>query len=114
MYLESAALAKEKGAFSKFDAEKFLQSGFMEGMPSEVREFVEKNGIRNVTLTTQAPTGTVGSMLGTSTGIEPYYAFEFYRQSRLGFHKVLIPLAQEYKLKEGKLPSYFCSAMDLC
>jgi len=113
MYLESSAIAAEKGAFPKFEAEKFLESGFMKGMPEDVREAVRQNGIRNVTLTTQAPTGTVGSMLGTSTGIEPYYAFEFYRQSRLGFHKVLIPMAQEYNQETGKLPSYFASAMDL-
>lgn len=113
MYLESAELAKEKGAFPKFEAEKFLESGFMISMPEEVREAIRRNGIRNVTLTTQAPTGTVGSMLGTSTGIEPYYAFEFYRQSRLGFHKVLIPFAEQYKQKDGKLPQYFVSAMNL-
>ncbi len=113
MYLESASLAREKGPFSKFDAERFLESGFMHGMPEEVREAVRNHGIRNVTLTTQAPTGTLGSMLATSTGIEPYYAFEFYRQSRLGFHKVFIPLAQEYKQKNEKLPDYFVSAMSL-
>ena len=113
MYTESCRLAQEKGAFPKCDAEKFLQSGFMKGMPQEVREMIRQHGIRNVTLTTQAPTGTVGSMLGTSTGIEPYYSFEFYRQSRLGFHKVKIPLAEEYAGADGKLPDYFVSAMDL-
>ncbi len=113
MYMESARIAKEKGPFPKFETEKFLQSGFMQSMPQEVREAVKQNGIRNVTLTTQAPTGTVGSMLGTSTGIEPYYSFEFYRQSRLGFHKVLIPLAQEYQTQNGKLPEFFVSAQDL-
>ncbi|MBI2564625.1 hypothetical protein HYV79_01395 [Candidatus Woesearchaeota archaeon] len=113
MYIESANIAKEKGAFQKFDKEKFLQSGFMNQMPEEVRDAVSKNGIRNVTLTTQAPTGTVGSMLGTSTGIEPYYAFEYYRQSRLGFHKVMIPLAEEYKKINEQLPDFFASATEL-
>jgi ribonucleoside-diphosphate reductase alpha chain len=51
-------------------------------------------------------------MLGTSTGIEPYFAFGFYRQSRLGFHKVNIPLAQDYE-RNGVLPEFFISAMDL-
>lgn len=113
MYLESSKIAKEKGPFPKFETEKFLESGFMQSMPEEVRKSVRENGIRNVTLTTQAPTGTVGSMLGTSTGIEPYYSFEFYRQSRLGFHKVLIPLAQEYATQNGKLLEFFKSAQDL-
>ncbi|MBT4209425.1 MAG: adenosylcobalamin-dependent ribonucleoside-diphosphate reductase [Candidatus Komeilibacteria bacterium] len=112
MYKESSRIAAEKGAFPKFNADKFLDSGFMKKMPEDVRQMVRENGIRNVALTTQAPTGTVGSMLSTSTGIEPYYAFKFYRQSRLGFHEVLIPLAQEYK-SNGSLPKFFVSAMEL-
>ncbi len=112
MYKESSRLAKEKGAFPKFNAEKFLESGFMKNMPEDVRQMILENGIRNVTLTTQAPTGTVGSMLATSTGIEPYYAFKFYRQSRLGFHEVYIPLADEYR-HNGSLPEFFASAMEL-
>ncbi len=108
MYKTSAFIAEEKGPFPNFIAEKFLQSGFMQTMPEDVRELIRQKGIRNVTLTTQAPTGTVGTMLGTSTGIEPYYAFEFFRQSRLGFHKVKIPIA------EGEeLPDYFITAMSM-
>jgi len=112
MYLESSNLAQEKGAFPKFETTKFLESGFMQNMPEEVRQKIKINGIRNVTLTTQAPTGTVGSMLSTSTGIEPYYAFKFFRQSRLGFHEVFIPLAEKYR-KNGHLPDFFVSAMIL-
>lgn len=112
MYKESSSLATEKGPFPKFEMEKFLESGFIKQMPEDVIQMIKTNGMRNVTLTTQAPTGTVGSMLGTSTGIEPYYAFKFYRQSRLGFHEVFIPLAEEYK-HNGDLPEFFTSAMEL-
>lgn len=112
-YLASSELARERGSFPEFKAEPFLESGFMRGMPQKVRESVKKNGMRNVTVTTQAPTGTVGSMLGTSTGIEPYFAFEYYQQSRIGFHKVLIPLAQQYQQEDGSLPEFFVGSMDL-
>lgn len=112
MYKESTRIAKEKGSFPKFEAEKFLQSGFMKTMPEDVKDMIRQNGIRNVAMTTQAPTGTVGSMLSTSTGIEPFYAFKFFRQSRLGFHEVYIPLAEKYKTN-GDLPDFFVSAMDL-
>tara|TARA_Y100000310_G_scaffold332967_1_gene409568 strand:+ start:1837 stop:3987 length:2151 start_codon:yes stop_codon:yes gene_type:complete len=111
MYKTSALLAKEKGAFPKCESEKLLQSGFTQKLPEEIKQSIRENGLRNVTLITQAPTGTVGTMLGTSTGIEPYYAFEFFRQSRLGFHKVDIPLAQQYKKEDGTLPDYFTTAM---
>ena len=112
MYKESSRLAQEKGTFPKFIAEKFIESEFIKTLPDDVIAMIKENGIRNVTLTTQAPTGTVGSMLGTSTGIEPYYAFKFYRQSRLGFHEVFIPLAESYK-HNGHLPDFFASAMEL-
>ena len=111
-YENSIELAKEKGMFRSCEPKKVIQSGFIQGLPKEIQEKIAQNGIRNVTLITQAPTGTVGTMLGTSTGIEPYYAFEFFRQSRLGFHKVSIPLAEEYK-KEGKLPEFFITAMQM-
>ncbi|MBN1175945.1 adenosylcobalamin-dependent ribonucleoside-diphosphate reductase [Candidatus Woesearchaeota archaeon] len=113
-YMASVDLAKEKGAFDKFEVDKFLESGFMKGMPEDVRTAVKEFGIRNVTLTTQAPTGTVGSMVGTSTGIEPFYAFKYFQQSRLGFHEVEIDLVKEYAKKEdGSLQDFFVSAMDM-
>jgi len=114
-YLASADIAKEKGSFPKFDAEKYLMSGFMKQFDEEVRGAIREKGIRNVTLLTQAPTGSTGTMVGTSTGIEPYYAFEYFRQSRLGFDKQYVPIAQEWMdTHPGQdLPVHFVCAMDL-
>lgn len=117
-YLASTEIAAEKGSFEAFEAEPFLQSGFMKNMVEvypEVGEAVKKRGMRNVTVITQAPTGSTGTMVGTSTGIEPYFAFEFYRQSRLGFDKQLVPIAQEWKDDHPgeELPEWFVTAMDL-
>jgi ribonucleoside-diphosphate reductase alpha chain len=117
-YLASAEIAAEKGSFKHFDAEKFLQSGFMKNMVSvypEVGAAIQKKGMRNVTVITQAPTGSTGTMVGTSTGIEPYFAFEYYRQSRLGFDKQFVPIAKEWKDQhpDEELPDYFVTAMDL-
>ena len=117
-YLSSAEIAGEKGSFKHFVYDKFIQSGFMKNMISEYPEVgaaIKKHGMRNVTVLTQAPTGSTGTMVGTSTGIEPYFAFEYYRQSRLGFDKQFVPIAQEWKDKNpGKeLPEWFVTAMDL-
>lgn len=116
IYETSIELAQEKGAFPQFDAEKFIQSGFMQSMPKDIREKVRKHGIRNVTLTTQAPTGTTGTMVNTSTGIEPFFSWVYYRKSRLGLHEEQVPLVKEwYEAHPGekKLPDYFVTAMDL-
>jgi ribonucleoside-diphosphate reductase alpha chain len=114
-YLASTELAAEKGSFPRFEAEPFLESGFMKSMPQDVREAVVAKGIRNVTLLTQAPTGTVGTMIGTSTGIEPFYYWSYFRKSRLGVHEEKVQVLEEWQAANpGKeLPSYFVNAMEL-
>src|SRR5690606_17321147 len=60
-YLASSEIAAEKGSFEAFVAEPFLQSGFMKEMTAEfneVKEAIERQGMRNVTVITQAPTGS--------------------------------------------------------
>ncbi|MDD3669774.1 MAG: adenosylcobalamin-dependent ribonucleoside-diphosphate reductase, partial [Sphaerochaetaceae bacterium] len=114
-YKASAKLAVEKGPFPLFDAEKFLQSGFMKMMPEEIRSLVAKDGLRNVTLLTQAPTGTTGTMVGTSTGIEPYYFWEWERVGRMGKNIERVAVYDEWVKKhpDEKKPDFFVSAMDL-
>jgi len=87
----------------------------MQRLPDQVRTEIRQHGTRNVTILTQAPTGTVGSMVGTSTGIEPFYALTYYRQSRLGFDEQYVGVAQEWvEAHPGEtLPDYFVGAMDL-
>jgi ribonucleoside-diphosphate reductase alpha chain len=114
-YLASADHAAEKGSFPMFDADKFLQSGFMEGMPGPVREAIREKGIRNVTLLTQAPTGTTGTMVNTSTGIEPFYFWSFHRKGRMGTHEERVAVYDEWLTGHPgePLPDYFVTAMDL-
>jgi ribonucleoside-diphosphate reductase alpha chain len=112
-YVASIDLAKEKGAFPKFDAEKYLQSGFMRGMSEDIRAGVREHGIRNVCLITVAPTGTTGTMLGTSTGIEPYFDWSYSRTSRLGVHVETVPVIEELGLNINALPEYCVTANDL-
>lgn len=114
-YETSVELAREKGSFKMFDADKFLQSGFMKNMPEYIRNLVKEYGIRNVTIMTQAPTGTVGTMVGTSTGIEPFFSWTYFRKSRLGVHEEKIKLAQDWLEKNPgqDLPQYFVTAMEL-
>ncbi len=114
-YAESSDLAVEKGSFSMFDADKLLQSGFMMQMPQSLRENVRAKGLRNVTLLTQAPTGTTGTMVGTSTGIEPYYFWEWERVGRMGSNIERVAVYDEWvKAHPGQpRPDYFVSAMDL-
>ncbi len=114
-YLASTEIAAEKGAFPLFDSEKFLQSGYMRSMPEEVRQAVREHGVRNVTLLTQAPNGTIGTMVGTSTGIEPFFFWSYYRKSRLGQHEERVKVLEEWQQAHPNQPTpdYFVTAMDL-
>lgn len=95
-YIASALNAEEKGSFRWFDADSFVNSGFMLNMDEDVRQLVREKGIRNVTLNTIAPTGTTSTMVDTSGGIEPYFSFVFYRQGRLGTHEQRVALAEQW------------------
>ena len=80
-YLASIDLAKEKGAFPLFDADRFLASGNMRQMDSDVRDAIARHGIRNALLTSIAPTGTISLYAGNvSSGIEPVFAYAYKRK----------------------------------
>lgn len=128
-YRTSVELAKEKGSFpfligateeeTQQKRKAFINTGFMKKMPEDIRENVLKYGIRNSHLLTVAPTGSTGTMVGVSTGLEPYFSFKYYRSGRLGkFIEVNADIVQEYldrhpDVDPGELPEFFVSSMDL-
>ncbi|WP_142827842.1 vitamin B12-dependent ribonucleotide reductase [Planococcus soli] len=128
-YEVSTDLAAERGSFpflvGKTDEETaalrkaFTETGFMQGMPEHVLEAVLEKGIRNSHLLTVAPTGSTGTMVGVSTGLEPYYSFTYYRSGRLGkFIEVKADIVSEYlknnpEADEENLPKAFVTSMDL-
>ena len=113
-YLASVELAKEKGKFPAFN-ELFLSSGFMINMPSEVREAVLEHGIRNMTILTQAPTGATATMVGTSTGIEPFFDWQYVRKSQIGVDDEYVKVYAEWKEAnpDSPLPDYFVTTKDI-
>ena len=80
-YLASVDLAREKGAFPLFDADKYLASGTMQHMDADVCAAIRQYGIRNALLTSIAPTGTISLYAGNvSSGIEPVFAYAYTRK----------------------------------
>jgi len=114
-YGASADIAKEKGAFPKFNKNKYLKAYHVQKLPKSIKDKIAKNGIRNAVLLTIAPTGTTSLISGVSSGVEPVYEFEFIRRDRLGEHKMFHTLYEEWKKKNpnSKRPNYFVSANDL-
>ena len=128
-YEASIELAKEKGSFpflvGKTNEETnrlrkaFTETGYMKRMPDYIKEGILEHGIRNSHLLTVAPTGSTGTMVGVSTGLEPYFSFVYYRSGRLGkFIEVKADIVQEYldknpEASENNLPHWFVTAMEL-
>jgi ribonucleoside-diphosphate reductase alpha chain len=76
----ASALAKERGAFPLYDADKHLASRGIQALDQDIRTLVERHGLRNGTLTTIAPTGTTSMFAGNvSSGIEPIFSTSFTR-----------------------------------
>lgn len=128
-YEESIELAKEKGSFpflvgeteaeTKELRERFIQTGYMQKLPESIRQAVLEHGIRNSHLLTVAPTGSTGTMVGVATGLEPYFAFKYFRSGRLGkFIEVNAGIVDEYiklhpETDPENLPDFFATSMDL-
>ncbi|WP_198140213.1 vitamin B12-dependent ribonucleotide reductase [Mycoplasma sp. (ex Biomphalaria glabrata)] len=118
-YKTSIEIAKQKGSFPYLtNREAFIETGFMKKMPEDVRRDILDYGIRNSHLLTIAPTGSTGTLVGGSTGLEPYFAFKYFRSGRLGKDmEIESDIVKEWKsvnkYDQEELPNYFISAMEL-
>ena len=84
-WLESIALAQEKGAFPLYDknkinlqpVERVLHSRFSRGEFNF--DVIREIGLRNVSVTSIAPTGTIALLANVNSGIEPFFALSYKR-----------------------------------
>ena len=84
-YRASVELAKEKGAFPLFDADKYLQGQFVSRLPEDIKADIREHGIRNSHLMSIAPTGTITLAFAdnASNGIEPPFSWTYRRNKRM-------------------------------
>jgi len=116
-YETSIMLAVEKGSFSAFDSKKYLNSDYMRRMPKKIRSLIAEHGIRNCTILTIAPTGTVSIISANcSSGIEPMFApaYErrYWKDDERKMELVFHPLFKQF-VKEGKNVDHFVGYKDL-
>lgn len=116
----SALLAKEQGAFPKFDYAKLAKSRFFqENVDQEIKDLIKEHGMRNCSLLSIAPTGTLSTMFGISGGIEPIFMNSYVRRTQFQdgdtFYKVYTPIVEEYMnakgiTREEDLPEFFVTS----
>ncbi len=85
-YGSSVELAKERGAFSIYDAEREQNNPFILRLKEEdeaLYENMTKYGRRNIALLTIAPTGSTSLMAQTTSGIEPVFLPVYKRRRKV-------------------------------
>ena len=123
-YRASVALAQEKGAFPKFDADGYLAEGtFASRLPADIQALIRRHGIRNSHLLSIAPTGTVSLAFAdnASNGIEPPFSWTYTRRKREADGSTSEYAVEDhawrlYRLLGGdvnRLPDYFVSALEM-
>ncbi len=86
VYRSSVQLAKERGPFSIYDAEREKDNPFIQRLAAEDPELYEEMrqfGRRNIALLTIAPTGTTSLMTQTTSGIEPVFSISYKRRRKV-------------------------------
>jgi ribonucleoside-diphosphate reductase alpha chain len=86
VYGSSVELARERGAFPIYDANRELENPFIQRIREaspELYEDMVRYGRRNIALLTIAPTGTTSLMSQTSSGIEPVFMVSYLRRRKV-------------------------------
>lgn len=120
--IQSLELAKAHGCYAKCDKEALTQSNFIKNLrlPEAVLDDIKKYGLYNSQLLTCAPTGSIGTMLEVSTGVEPNFALSYTRRTvsldeKDTFYQVDARIVDEYIKTTGNtvLPEYFVTSANI-
>jgi ribonucleoside-diphosphate reductase alpha chain len=117
----SSDLAEKRGNFPGYSEKiwdsEIIQRSFTD---DEILKLKEKNKLRNCSLISIAPTGSIGTMLNISTGCEPFFALSYTRKTvslnkEDTFYTVDIKAVEDYKRITGntELPSYFVTSEEI-
>jgi len=124
-YGASVELAREKGAFPLFDAERYLDGAFARRLPDALRERIALYGIRNSHLLSIAPTGTIALAFAdnASNGIEPAFSWTYQRKKRMpddstrtyevADHAWRLYRHLGHDVDAAALPSHFVTALEM-
>ena len=120
--LQSLEFAKAHGCYKKCDCEALADSKFIQNLhlPQVTLDDIRKYGLYNSQLLTCAPTGSIGTMLEISTGVEPNFALHYTRRTQSldgkdTYYQVNARIVEDYIKATGntELPDYFVTSADI-
>lgn len=121
-FITSSNLARIKGAFPNY-SHKVLSSHIVKNHFTEnelVSLGVYENGIRNCSLLSIAPSGSIGTMLNISTGCEPLFQISYKRKTESlkgkdEYYDVYAGVVNEFSTTVGQneLPEFFNTSSDI-
>jgi len=110
-------LAKENGTFPKYNDSIFDSRIIQSHFEKEEIEELKKHGLRNCSLLSIAPAGSIGTMMMRSTSAEPEFAIKYNRKTHNldDSYDIYCDEAQYYLSLTGKteLPDYFVCSKDI-
>jgi len=120
-YETSYELAKEKGPFPYFDWKGYSKSKFVKSFPKSLQNKIKKEGIRNSTLTTVAPTGSGAIVSRVTSGIEPIFATSYKRRVKqntgngkdFSEYTVFHPVIEKLFGNDENLPNHVVTAHNI-
>jgi ribonucleoside-diphosphate reductase alpha chain len=123
-YDASIDLSKDRGSFPVYNYELEKDCEFIKRLPESLKEKMIKNGRRNISILTMAPTGSVSmiskvggfNLFNTSSGIEPVFRFHYTRKkkidhddqsARIDFIDEMGDKWQEFEICHSNLQAYY-------
>lgn len=120
--IQSLALAKEHGCYPLCNKEKLVESNFIKNLnlPEDTLKEIKEYGLYNSQLLTCAPTGSIGTMLEVSTGVEPNFALHYTRKTQSldgkdSYYEVNARILADYLTlyDTTEVPEYFITSADI-
>ena len=119
---QSLELAKSHSCYPVCDKDKLVESNFIKNLKldeatlNEIKEY----GLYNSQLLTCAPTGSIGTMLEVSTGVEPNFALHYTRRTQSldgkdSYYEVNARILADYLtlFDTTEIPNYFVTSSDI-
>lgn len=120
--IQSLALAKEHGCYPLCNKDKLVESNFIKNLnlAEDILKEIKEYGLYNSQLLTCAPTGSIGTMLEVSTGVEPNFALHYTRRTQSldgkdSFYEVNARILADYLTlyDTTEVPEYFVTSANI-